>query len=515
LAPTLGGLLVGLFIHHLMPGRHPQGVAEVIEAMALRSGRMDVRTGIFAAISSSLSLGSGASVGQEGPAVHLGATFGGWLAHRLHLTRALSRTLLGCGVAAAVAASFNAPIAGALFASEVVIANYSLSAFAPIVIASVTGTAVSRAYFGASPAFVLPLQEIVSFWEFPAFVGLGLAAGLTAIIFQRMIGVTDQLSRRLPAPDWMRPAIGGLLVGLIAVFYPQVLGVGYGTTESALTASFPFVLLLAILVAKVAATVISLGFGFGGGIFSPALVIGALLGGAYGVVATQIFPELSSGHGAYTVVGMGSIAAGVLGAPISTTLIIFELTGNYPLTMAVMTAVVIASVITQQFHATSYFAWQLERRGLDLRGEFEAALLRAITVRQVMARDGDRVTPDTSLPLIRTRLQHCRDGELFVVREGGELHGTITLNDLSDQAFTHDLDELVNAGDLARRHPPVLSESDTLENALKIIQGSGEQHIAVVDSATTMNFIGCIHERDVMRAYNRALVESRREVAGH
>ena len=514
LAPAVGGLIVGLLVRFLMAQQRPQAVADVIEAAALRGGRMSAKNGLMAALINAVSLGVGASAGREGPAVHLGASFGGWLAGKLDLTRSNSRTLLGCGVAAAVAASFNAPIAGALFATEVVVGHYALRAFAPIVIASVTGTVISRVYFGDFPAFALVHSGIASIWEYPAFLGLGVASAITAIAFMRSVGLAATLAERSRLPVWLRPAAAGLAVGALAIAFPQVLGVGYGATEAALKVVFPFWLLVALLFAKVAATALCLGFRFGGGVFSPSLVIGAMLGGAYGFAITALMPTLSSGPGAYTIVGMGAVAAAVLGAPISTTLIVFEMTGDYALTVAVMVAVVVASVITQNFYGQSFFAKQLEQRGYDLREGFESALLRAVRVRQVMARDSGVVRPEMDLPTVRARLQANAAGQLFVVDEGGHLFGIITLPDLSEAAFDPAVDSLINAGDVARLNPPTLAAGDNLEKALKLIRDTGEPHIAVVEDTETMAFLGCVHERDVMIAYNRALVESRHEERG-
>jgi CIC family chloride channel protein len=511
LTPTIGGLIIGLFVYRFMPGRRPHGVAEVIEANAFRGGRTSFTVGIKAAVVNAASIGVGASVGREGPAVHLGAALAGWTAKRLHLTRSLSRTLLGCGVAAAVAASFNAPIAGALFASEVVIGHYALSAFAPIVIASVTGTVISSVYFGDIAAFAVPEHLITSFLEFPAFAGLGVLAGLTALIFMQGIMAAGRAAEKLPVPPWLRPAIGGAMVGGVAVFYPYVLGIGYGTTELVMAAGLTAGLLVAVLLAKIAATAISIGFGFGGGVFSPSLVIGALLGSAYGMMATDIFPQLSSGPEAYAIVGMGGVTAAVLGAPISTILIVFEMTGNYKLTIAVMVATVISSMITRGFHGGSFFLWQLERMGVDIKGGFETVLLRGINLRQVMTKVNERVSLDAALRDLRNMLQKSETGGLFVVRDNGALYGTITLADLSEVAFEHDFDDLIKAGDVARTRPPVLAADDDLETAIKMMRETGEHHIAVVEDKDSMLFLGGVYERDVMAAYNKALVEVRRE----
>lgn len=509
--PTAGGLLIGLFIYYAMPGRRPLGIANVIEASALRGGRMSFRAGIGAAIASSASIGVGASVGREGPAVHLGATLGAWIAERLHLTRSLSRALLGCGAAAAVAASFNAPIAGALFAHEVIVGHFALSAFAPIVIASVVGTIISRATFGNFPAFEVGEHALASIWEFPAFVGLGVICGVTAIIFMRSAMMAEDIAQKIPTPQWVKPAIGGFLVGLIALILPQVMGVGYAATNEALRVELSLHLLVALVLAKILATSISVGAGFGGGVFTPSLMIGAMLGGAYGLIVTGILPEYSSGPSAYTIVGMGAMAAAVLGAPISTTLIVFELTGDYALTVAVMIAIVVASVITQQFQTKSFFHWQLERAGLDLRGGFETGLLRNIKVRSIIEDYSETVPVGMGLNEMRMNLQNSEFGELFVVRDTGELVGTITLADLSEVAFDHDFDDLIKAEDVVRMNPPVLDADDDLQTANKLIRDSGEHYIAVVENHESMIFVGTLHETAVMAAYNRALMEARAE----
>ncbi len=512
--PTSAGLLVGLFVYRFMPNRRLQSVADVIEANALRGGRMSAKAGIGTALINAVAIGAGASVGREGPAVHIGATLSSWIAQQLHLTRTLRRTLLGCGVGAAVAASFNAPIAGALFASEVVVGHYALKAFAPIVIASVASTALSRTFFGDFPAFALDAKIIASFWEFPAFVLLGLVAGVAAIVFMRAIFLAQDFADKVGIPTWFRPMLAGLLVGLIALVYPQVLGIGYGTTESALLMQFGFYTLVAIGLAKIMATAFCVGWGFGGGVFSPALVIGAMVGGSFGIVATHFVPDLSSGPGAYTIVGMGAVAAAVMGAPISTTLIIFEMTSNYALTLGVMLAVVASSEITHHFFGRSFFNNQLIRRGVDVKEGFETEIMKSIHISEVYSTDGESIQMSECLQDVRIKLQHSPLGEIFVVRDTGQLYGTVTLADLSESAFDHGFDDLITASDVARLHPPVLTVSDDLETALAVMQDSGEEHIAVVDDTASMTFKGCVHHREVMAAYNRMLLQTRHEEHG-
>lgn len=514
LAPTVGGLIVGLFIRYALPGGRPHAVADVIEASALRGGRMSLRTGLAAAAASIVSIGAGASVGREGPVVHLGATMASWLGQRLHLGRPSMRTVLGCGIAAAIAASFNAPIAGVFFALEVVVGHYALTAFAPIVIAAVAGTIVSRVHFGDFPAFLIPPHGIASFWEFPAFALLGVVSAGVAIALMRSIEFVQTTGARMPVPSWLRPAVAGLLTGIIALGFPQVLGVGYEATDVALKGGFELWLLIALIAAKTAATAICIGGGFGGGVFSPSLVIGAMLGGAYGTIATSAFPDLSSGTGAYSLIGMGAVAACVLGAPISTIFILFELTGDFELTIAVMIAVVIASLITQQGYGHSFFTGQLARRGINVRGGREINIMRAMPVSRIMDRTVETLAPEASLADVRHRLAESPGGAVFLVGEDGRLEGMITFAGLSEHALDTSRDHELTAIDVSRRHPPTLDAHDDLEQAVRLFASAGEPHIPVVEDADEMRLVGVLHEHETMLAYHRAMLEARREELG-
>ncbi len=511
LATTAGGLIVGLLVYYLMPGRRPYAVADVIEASALRGGRLNLRVGLGAALISATTLGSGGSAGREGPVVHLAASLCSFLGERLKLGPAMQQTVLGCGVAAGVAASFNAPIAGVFFALEVVVGHYALAAFAPVVIASVTGTLVSRIYFGDFPAFVIPSHEITSFWEFPAFALLGVVSAVGSIVFIRSVGYSQKIFAAIPKlPVWARPALGGLAVGVIGIFMPEALGVGYYATDQALRGELPLLMLLMLIVVKTAATAITLGSGGGGGVFSPSLFIGAMMGGAFGVIATMVQPDLSSGHSAYTLIGMGAMAGAVLGAPISTILIVFELTGDYELTIGVMIATVIASQISLNTLGFSFFSWQLHQRGVSLKGGREAAVMRSRSVRDVMKDDFLTISADASLNTIRASLLESSYGELFVVDDTNRLLGTITLRDLAQNAFEHEKDDVLKASDIARTEPPTACVTDTIETAISILETCREEHIAVLDTGEGQTLVGVLHERDVLAAYHRAVLATRR-----
>ncbi|MCB1508009.1 MAG: chloride channel protein [Hyphomicrobiaceae bacterium] len=454
LVPGLGGLIVGLLLTAIQPGRRAGGVADVIEAKLDPSRALPFTPGLSSAAITALGLGFGASAGREGPVVHLGATLAATLGRAFNLPPSAQRTLLACGVAGAVSASFNAPIAGVLFAHEVILGHYAISAFVPIVIASVTGTLLSRIYFGDIAAFSIPAYQITSYWEFPAFALLGIVCALVAIIFQFALIGTDFVARNVRMPLWMRPAIGGLLVGAIALWFPQVLGVGYQPTDLALRNQLPLDLLFMLLIAKTAATAITLASRFGGGIFSPSLYLGAMAGGAFGLIAGGVFPEMASSEGLYAILGMGAVAAAVLGAPVSTTMIIFELTGGYALSLALLLTVSIANGISQAVHGRSYFHWQLEARGIAVSDGPHAQLMRQIRVRAFMDRlDGD-----------------------------------------DPPEVTEDM--------------PFLTAEDTLEHALRLFDEHGTSRLPVIESKLTMKVTGHALQVRALRHFNEALIDT-------
>ena len=451
----------------------------------------------------------GASVGREGPAVHIGASISAWMAERLHLSRNLSLTLVGCGVAAAVAASFNAPIAGVFFALEVVVGQYVLKVFAPIVIASVAGTVVTRLYLGNIPAFMsVPDYFIVSFLEVPAFALLGITCAAMAMIFMYSIFVTEDVVGKMPMPAWLRPAFGGFIIGAIALAYPHVLGVGYEATDQALKEALPLGFMIALIAAKTAATAIALGSGFAGGVFSPSLFLGAMIGGAFGIIAASVFPELSSSHGAPTVMGMAGVAAAVLGAPISTILIMFELTNNYQLTIAVMIVVVTASMLTQQITRKSFFTWQLERRDIDLTQAEKTGLLFAITIQDLVSDNYAVVPYSAGLAAVRHALAEKGTTVVLVLDEENQLYGRLTSADVLKWALGAD-EAKACAGDIVRPCDIVVLPHSSLDRALQLMSAHDEDFLPVVDDTAERYILGIIYHKDLVLAQNRVLLEAR------
>ncbi len=459
-APVIGGVAVSAMLFFadrfkwLENGR-AQGISDVIEARAVGAGRVSLRAGLAAAAVSAVSLGSGASAGREGPAVHLGATIASFLDRHMGFTAKQRRALLGCGAAAAVSASFNAPIAGVLFALEVIMGNYALSVFGPIAAASVASAIVTRIHLGDFPAFAPPAYGTVHTIDVPLAALLGVLCGLIASGFllatENLTEKVRERADRIGFSYLFLPPLGGLIVGLIGAFYPEVFGVGYEAVTKALAGEYTILALATLVVMKCAATAVTLSCRFGGGVFSPGIVIGAFAGAAFGATLGQLFPEATASPVYYAMIGMGAAAGAILGAPISTTLIVFELTGEYGITISLMVAVAIATLITQWLCGKSFFHWQLGRRGYDLSEGPHGVLLQTIRVRDVM----EKMPPGAPL---------------------------------SQEA-------------------PRLLDRNSLGEALARLTDSQEYGLPVVDADERDNVIGYLSRVKALQAYNTALID--------
>ncbi|WP_299670762.1 chloride channel protein [uncultured Roseobacter sp.] len=387
--PICGGLVVGIILHIFTKDARARSVADVIHGAAMHDGRVETRAGLASALASMITLGTGGSTGREGPVVHLAAVISTWVNRRIHADGITGRDLLGCAVAAAVSASFNAPIAGALFALEVVLRHFAVHAFAPIVIASAAGTVINRLEFGGVTEFSLTTVNEVQFYqEMPAYLLLGLVCGVVAVAFMRAIFWADDFGNRVQEktgiPRWLRPAIAGAMLGTIAIWFPHIIGVGYETTFLAMDGQLLLHEAIIFAILKAIAVAITMAGRMGGGVFSPSLMVGALTGLSFGLIATGIFPEVSGSISLYALAGTGAVAAAVLGAPISTTLIVFELTGDWQTGLAVMVAVSMSTALSSRLVDRSFFLTQLERRGIHLAAGPQAYLLAMFRVGPVM-----------------------------------------------------------------------------------------------------------------------------------
>ncbi|MEN8161935.1 MAG: chloride channel protein, partial [Myxococcota bacterium] len=346
LVPALGATLAAPLIYFLAREAKGHGVPEVMESIALRGGAIRPRVVLVKALASALTIGSGGSVGREGPIVQIGSALGSSVGQLLRMPGRHLRTLVGCGAAAGIAAAFNAPIAGALFAVEVILGDFAVPQFSPIVIASVVATVISRYFYGDFPAFEVPPYQLVSPFELGPYMLAGVAAGVVGVVFIRVLYASEDFFERLRIPELLKLPIGGLCVGAIAIFLPHVYGVGYSTINDALTGALPLGLLVLLLGAKIMATSLTLGSGGSGGIFAPSLFLGAMTGGAIGTIVHQIFPESTASSGAYALVVMGAVVAATTHAPITAIIIIFELTKEIAIVPPLMASCVISTIVS-------------------------------------------------------------------------------------------------------------------------------------------------------------------------
>ena len=513
LAPVIGGLVVGVLIGYL-PGNRYHGIADVMEACALRGGRMDVRSGLGAAAAAAVSVGSGASVGREGPAVHIGASICAWVAEKMGLNRRHSLVLLGCGAAAAVTASFNAPIAGVLFALEVVVGYYTLRVFTPIVLSAMGAVAIARIVHGEAPAFSLPAHAVQSLWELPLFGALGIGAALLVVLTIRGVRGVQLVHEKFSIPIWLRPALAGLVVGLIALVTPYALGVGYQTVSLTLNDAFPVSVVLGILLVKVFATSLSLGSGFCGGVFGPSLVIGSLAGAAFGQLAGMMLPGEISSPAVYAMAGMAASASAMLGAPISTVLIVFELTSDYNAIVAVMLASALASSTMMYQPYSSYFRWQLSQRGVNIVAGRDQSLMRTETVDALISQRYTTVPSETHVEEAIARCAQERQEVVVALDESGALLGSMTVLGL-----VAEVDEEHQAGQfMAYAHDQSLSllKGSSLSGALDVMASHQTDYLPVVemDLENRMQVTGVVYQNDVLKKYNELLEQARADEFG-
>lgn len=385
LLPLSGGLLIGLIWQYLKDSTREVGIIHVMERLDYHQGRLPLRNALAQFVGAGLSIISGHSVGREGPSVHLGATSGSQLGRWLRLPNNSKRTLVACGIAAAIAASFNTPLAGVIFAMEVVLMEYSLVSFAPVIMAAVTATTLTRAVYGSMPAFTVPNMQLGSLLELPYVILMGVVLGTLAALFifllQRFTGL---LSRW---PVWSRCTLAGLTVGLIAMIVPEVMGIGYDTVNQALLGNLGLVLLAGIALAKLIATAAGLGLGLPGGLIGPTLVIGAAAGGAMGIMADNWLPGDIASPAFYAMIGMVTMMGATLQAPLAALTAMLELTANPNIILPGMLALITGGLVCKEiFGKESVYIELMRTRGLDYRHNPLSQTLRRIGVASIMER---------------------------------------------------------------------------------------------------------------------------------
>ncbi|MGQ9466281.1 MAG: chloride channel protein [Anaerolineae bacterium] len=504
LMPALGGLLVGLAFHFLLGEEQYHGVAGIIEAVALAGGRLRYWRVPLKALLAALSIGSGASVGPEDPSVQIGAGLGSMLGQRLRLSDEHIRTLVGAGAAAGIAAAFNAPIAGVFFALEILLNDISASALGFILLAAVSSAVLTQSISGPQPAFAVPPYPFRSAGELPIYFGLGLLAGLLSAAYIRLLFLLRDGFAHWAAPRWIKPAVAGLAVGAVGILLPQVMGVGYETVESVLRGDpMPAMFLVALLAAKLVLTPMSIGGGFMGGVFAPALFLGAMLGQAYGILWRDLLPSMGLTPPAFALVGMAAVLGGAIRAPLTAALLAFEMTGDTRIILPLLFAVPISMFLSQRLQPDSVYTVELTRRGIRIERGRDVEVLSLLTVGEVMQRDIEPLRESEELRAALDRMARMRTHGLPVVNDAGELCGMLTLEDV-ETAQARGIPART-VGDICTRQVIVAYPDETLDGALRRMSERDVGRLPVVDRQDPRRLIGLLRRVDVTRAYSIAL----------
>ena len=505
--PGIGGLVVGLLVYYFAREAKGHGVPEVMEAVALRGGVIRKRLVIVKSLASAICIGTGGSVGREGPIVQIGSAIGSSVGQILKVSADRMRTLVGCGAAAGIAATFNAPIAGCMFALEIILGDFGLATFSPIVISSVTATAISRHYLGDFPAFIVPNYELISAWEFPLYVTLGVICAVVALLFVKTLYRIEDLFDDIKFPLYLKAVVGGLILGTAGLVFPHLLGVGYGAIDLSLVQELAWWLMLLLIFLKILATSITIGSGGSGGIFAPSLFLGAMTGGLFGVIVHGLFPSITASPGAYGIVGMAAIVSATTHGPLTAILTLFEMTGDYKIILPLMVTCIISSLVIQRLMKESIYTMKLIRRGVDIRQGREVNILKSIKVKDVMNPTVETVPENMALEHFSNMVSKSKFNSFPVINTEGKLSGILSFNDYSEAIFNEDLKGIVVTKDIATRDVVTVTSENNLYQALEAITLRDFSIMPVVSPGDPQKLEGVLTRRDIIGAYDKAVIK--------
>jgi len=530
-APVLGSLIAGPIIAFFSPEAKGHGVPEVMEAIALRGARIRPRVVVAKVAASAACIGSGGSAGREGPIVQVGAAFGSTLAQWLHFSESRTRNLVAAGAAAGIAATFNAPIAGVLFALEVILGEMALRDLSSVVLSAVMASTVARMFLGNRPAFSIPFYATRSPWEILIYLLLGVLGAAVGVAFIRVLYFTEDLFDHWNFPSWAKPAAGALLLGILGFVYPQVLGLGFVPTdelrldvplhqnlphvfgsgfpviEDALLGNLSLTLMVALVVLKLVATSLTLGAGNSGGVFAPALFMGAMTGGTFGWVVHKLLPTIAAGAGSYATVGMAAVFAAAARAPLTAIMIVFELTDDYRILLPLMAAVVVAVVVAERMEPESIYTLKLVRRGIRLFRGRDMDVLASVKVAEVMEPNPITVSPDIPASSLGGLFLQTNTHAFPVVDNRGNLWGIVSLADYRRATGKNGHpDPHLKVRDIAVRSVVVAYPEETLRDVAQRMAPRDISRLPVVDRKNPHKLLGVIRRNDIIHAYELGMV---------
>jgi len=505
------GMILLIPLSLLYPGEvNGYGFTKFLRKVNLEGGRVTFRTIILKILSTSLTIGTGGSAGVEGPIAMVGGALGSQLGQFFRVSGNRMKVFIAAGCAGGIGAMFNAPIAGIFFASEIVLlGTYEMSSFIALVISSSMATVVSRAYYGASPAFPIPNYHLVNpVVEIPLYTIMGIIIGVLAVLHIKIFyAVRDRYTKASFHPQ-IKPITGALAVGCIAIFFPQVMGDGYYYIAEVLEGNGILWVMIALVLLKIVATSITLGSGGAGGVFAPALFIGAVIGGAFGAIAHSLFPAMTANPGAYAAVGIGGFLAASTHAPLTAIFLLFEMTGNYMIIIPIMVTSVIGTVVASKFYDDSIDTVDFTREGIDIHEGRETAIMKSIKVGKIISEDVDFVSENANVDQLLQIFSMAKDRFYFPVIDGtGHMTGIVSLQDVKN--ILHDQNKRENAtvGSVCARKVICLTPDDNLYRAMELFDLKGIEEIPVVESLDDKWVVGMLKRRDVIAAYNHEVLK--------
>ncbi|WP_329001028.1 chloride channel protein [Kribbella sp. NBC_00709] len=500
--PVLAGLLYGPLVHFFAREARGHGVPEVMYAVSRNGARIAPQVAAVKALASALCIGGGGSVGREGPIVQIGSALGSTVGRLVRVPEPRLRVLVACGAAGGIAATFNAPLAGVFFAMELILADFTAQAFGMVVISAVTSAAIGRAVLGDVPFLALPQFSVDHVGQYGLFAALGLIAGVVGVAFTRVLYlIEDACDAVWRGPEWLRSAVGGVLLGLLLIALPEMYGVGYPVLGHAILGEYGVAFLLLLAVGKMAATSLTIGIGGSGGVFAPSLFIGAMVGSAFGAAAHLVLPGTAGAVGAYGLIGMGAVFAGAARAPITAVVIMFELTGEYSIILPLMTAIVLATGVSHLLSGDTIYTLKLRRRGVDLGRAETIGTAARISVEDVMTGVPDGVRGDSPLREVATVLARSVSGVLPVLDDGGEYVGIVTARVVAE-ALADGRHDAAPAS-LVLELPILVRPEDHLDQAIEALDRSGCAAVPVLESK---RLVGWISYRKTLEAMPREVV---------
>lgn len=513
LIPAIGGMIVGPLIYFFAPEAKGHGVPEVMQAILLRGGAIRPRVAFVKAIASAITIGTGGSVGREGPIIQIGSSLGSTVGQFFRVPSSRLKTLVGCGAAAGIAAAFNAPIAGALFAVEIILMDFAVAQFSPIVISSVMATVVSHSFEGKFAAFTVPAYQYVSPYEIGFYFLLGAVSGIISFLFIKVLYFSEEyFDEKFNFPEYLKPVIGGLAIGLMALVFPQVMGIGYDSINAALHGDMIWYLALGLVFLKILATSLTLGSGGSGGIFAPSLFMGAMLGAFFGYFVNLYFPDITAGPGAYALVAMGGLVAGTTRAPVTAIIIVFELTNDYAIILPLMVTVVISLILSSKLSRESIYTLKLVLRNIYIKEGTATNIMESIFVKDVFKKDFDKIHISDNFNTVVKKVINGRGRKFPVVDNENNLMGVIITNTIKDYLLEGDvLQNLLVASDLLIQNVDKVVPNDNCQVALDKMKSHDFDGLVVVESHESNKILGMVWRKDIQVEYDKEI--ERRDIS--